>query len=151
MKHQNLACVVALFAAPSIALAGLSEVVSIGKGRYMIGGTSATVYGNVAKLQVKAMGLANKHCTDKRPGSEAVVEDLDAQKANSGWGGGGGFGTNQAWGMGGGANRAEIQIVFTCQAPEAEVTPAPAPMQAQEQDAAAVKAPTQAAAAAQPL
>lgn len=102
------------------AWAGLSDVVSLGKGRYMIGGTSATVFGNVSKMQAKAMITANQHCAKVKPGSEAVVQDMQGESGKTGYaayGSGAGFG--------GGGQRATTQLVFTCEMPEAEVMDAP--------------------------
>lgn len=99
------------------ALAGLSEVVNLGKGRYMIGGTSATTLGNASKLQAKAITAANQHCARVKPGSEAVVQGLDGADGQSGSAGYVSGGGTNGW-FGGGGRRAGVQVVFTCELPE---------------------------------
>lgn len=93
---------VAILAAP--ATAGLSDVVSLGKGRYMIGGTSATVFGNSSKMQAKAMVTANQHCGKVRPGSEAIVQEIDGEDGEAG-------------GIFASRKRASAQLIFTCELP----------------------------------
>lgn len=113
--------VVALALMSGSAFAGLSDVVSLGKGRYMIGGTSVTVFGNASKMQAKAMVTANQHCAKVKPGSEAVVQDMQGESGKTGY-----AAYASGAGFGGGGQRATAQLVFTCEAPEAEPMAAPA-------------------------
>lgn len=104
----SLALLVAAFSAQ----AGLSDVTPIGKGRYTIGGRANTVFGSPGKLQAKAMKIANAYCVENKPGTEAVLQSADGQRAEMGWGA---AGENGAW-AGGGGRFAEAEIVFTCEA-----------------------------------
>lgn len=110
-------CAVALLAA-SATQAGMSEVVPLGKGRYMIGGKSATVFGNTSKMQGKAMKVANDFCAEKRPGTEAVMESAQGQRGQMG----AGYQTSDGGWGGGGAKQAEIEVIFTCEKLEEEST-----------------------------
>ena len=107
MENSKLLAGVALALLAAPAFAGLSDVVSLGKGRYMIGGTSATVFGNASKMQAKAMTIANQHCGKVAPGSEAVVQEIDGEDGKAG-------------GLFASRKRASAQLIFTCEAPGQE-------------------------------
>ncbi len=109
---RRFALSLTLLAAAFSAHAGLSDVTPIGKGRYTIGGRANTVFGSPGKLQAKAMKVANTYCAKNKPGTEAVLQSADGQRAEMGWGAAGGDG---AW-AGGGGRFAEAEIVFTCEA-----------------------------------
>ncbi|WP_342315538.1 hypothetical protein [Lysobacter sp. FW306-1B-D06B] len=115
MNPKFLFCTLALLCV-SVAHAGMSDVVPLGKGRYMIGGKSATVFGNTSKMQGKAMKVANDFCAEKKPGTEAVMESAQGQRGQMGTAY---QTTDGAWG-GGGAKQAEIEVIFTCEKLEEE-------------------------------
>ena len=114
MKFHTVTIAAVLALTSLSAHAGLSEVTPIGKGRYMIGGRSNTVFGSPGKLQAKAMKVANAFCAEKHGGKEAVLQSADGRRGEQGWGAGG-----NGFAAGGGGNFAETEIIFTCESPEA--------------------------------
>ena len=116
--NRTLALFAVLLLVALPAHAGMSDVVPLGKGRYMIGGKSVTVFGNTSKMQGKAMKLANEFCTEKKPGTEAVMESAQGQRGQMGTGY---QGADGSWGAGG-AKQAEIEVIFTCEKVEEDAT-----------------------------